>query len=83
MEVWLEGRLTALHPSLEFHFNRKDAIGSELDIYVPALKLAFELNGIYHYEPIHEPSKLAAVQGNDGRKFLVGQVVVGHRREEP
>lgn len=70
LEVWLEGRLTALHPSLEFHFNRKDAIGSELDIYVPALKLAFELNGIYHYEPIHGPSKLAAVQGNDGRKFL-------------
>jgi len=41
-----------LYPDLVIHFNKKDAINSELDIYIPSLKLAFELNGIFHYEPI-------------------------------
>ena len=41
----------------------------ELDIYIPSLKLAFELNGIYHYEPIHGSDKLNKIQNNDNRKF--------------
>jgi len=69
LEKWLEEQLTTLYPNLEFHFNRKDAINSELDIFIPSLMLAFELNGIYHYEPIHGQDKLNAIQGNDHRKF--------------
>jgi hypothetical protein len=69
LEVWLEGRLPTIYPHLEFVFNGKDAINSELDIYIPELKLAFELNGIFHYEPIYGPTKLASIQNNDGRKF--------------
>ena len=53
---------------LEFHFNRKDAINGELDIFIPSLKLAFELNGIFHYEPIYGPEKLGKIQNNDLRK---------------
>lgn len=52
-----------------FHFNRKDAINSELDIYIPELNLAFELNGIFHYEPIFGEEKLNQIQNNDNRKF--------------
>jgi len=33
------------------------------------LKLAFELNGIFHYEPIYGPKKLSSIQNNDHRKF--------------
>lgn len=69
LERWLQKRLPALHPKVEFHFNRKDAINSELDIYIPSLRLAFELNGIFHYEPIYGPEKLANIQNNDQRKF--------------
>jgi hypothetical protein len=69
LEVWLEQQLIALYPSLEFHFNRKDAINAELDIYVPSLKLAFELNGLFHYEPIFGATKLAQIQTNDERKY--------------
>lgn len=69
LEVWLEEQLPALYPTLEFHFNRKDAINAELDIYIPSLKLAFELNGIFHYEPIYGPEKLAQIQNNDERKY--------------
>jgi len=57
LEVWIEQQLLEKYPEPCFHFNRKDAIGSELDIYIPELKLAFELDGIYHYKPIHGQSK--------------------------
>lgn len=68
LEVWLEEQLNQLYP-FKIHYNQKDAINSELDIYIPSLQLAFELNGIYHYEPIYGPEKLASVQNNDHRKF--------------
>ena len=69
LEVWLEQQLIIKYPQLIFHFNKKDTIQSELDIYIPSLKLAFELNGIFHYEPIFSQAKLKATQNNDSRKF--------------
>lgn len=69
LEAYLEEQLSYLYPYLEIFFNKKDAINSELDIYIPSLKLAFELNGIYHYEPVHGPNKLTQIQNNDQRKF--------------
>ena len=69
LEIWLQSKLTELYPNLEIHFNRKDTINSELDIYIPALKLAFELNGIFHYEPIYGKEKLNEIKNNDTRKF--------------
>ena len=69
LEIWLEEQLTLNYSDLEIHFNRKDAIESELDIYIPSMKLAFELNGIYHYEPIHGSVLLERIQNNDNRKF--------------
>ena len=70
LEVWLSKKLPILYPTIEFHFNRKDAINSELDIFIPSLKLAFELNGPTHYEPIFGSEKLSSVQTNDHRKML-------------
>ena len=69
LEIWLEEQLTIKFPDLEIHFNSKDAINSELDFYFPSLKLAFELNGIFHYEPIYGDDKLLRTQNNDNRKF--------------
>jgi len=69
LEVWLEARLRELYPNLTLLPNDKTAINSELDFYFPELKLAFELNGIFHYEPIYGAEKLASIQNNDHRKF--------------
>lgn len=69
LEIYLENQLTLHYPNLEIHYNRKDTINSELDIYIPSLKLAFELNGIFHYEPIYGSDKLDRIQNNDNRKF--------------
>lgn len=69
LEAYLEEQLTDKYQGIEFDFNKKEAINSELDIYIPSLRLAFELNGIYHYEPIHGDKKLSQIQNNDSRKF--------------
>ena len=69
LEAYIEEQLITLYPDLEIHFNRKDTINSELDIYIPSLKLAVELNGIFHYEPIFSPEQLTRSQNNDQRKM--------------
>ena len=61
--------MPTVFPLMEFHFNKRDTINSELDIYVPSLKLAFELNGAFHYEPIFGKEQLEKIQNNDNRKF--------------
>jgi hypothetical protein len=68
LELFLQEQLTKEY-NFEFHFNRKDSINSELDIYIPKINLAFELNGIFHYEPIYGEEKLKQTQNNDQRKF--------------
>ena len=73
IETWIENQLKKLYPELEILFNDKTAIDSELDIYIPSLSLAFELNGIFHYEPIYGNDKLKQIQSNDKNKFFLCQ----------
>lgn len=69
LEIYIEKQLTSLYPNLPIDFNKKDTINSELDIYIPSLKLAFELNGIFHYEPVFGDKKFNQIQNNDQHKF--------------
>jgi hypothetical protein len=68
LEIWLEQELKLIYPNMHIDFNKKDTIGSELDIFIPTLKTAFELNGILHYEPIYGLDKLNKIQENDMSK---------------
>lgn len=69
LEQFISSRLSVSFPSLELHFNRKDTIGSELDIYLPYLKLGIEFNGIFHYQPIYGDKKFNQIKSNDQKKF--------------
>ena len=69
LEIYLEEVLTKKYSNLIILYNNKTIINSELDVYIPALSLAFELNGIFHYEPIYGKEKLQQIQNNDDRKF--------------
>ena len=72
LEIWIESKLVGRYPNITFHFNRKDAIGSELDIYIPEFKTAFELNGFFHYFRIKKNNYgsiiLKRTKANDARK---------------
>jgi hypothetical protein len=70
LEIWIEEQLTNLYPNLQIEFNKTNAIGSELDVFIPSINIAFELNGIFHYEPIFGPDKLQKIKNNDSNKFL-------------
>ena len=67
LEHWLEQNLLS-HYNMKILFNDKQSINSELDIYIPSLSLAFEINGIFHYKPIYGRKKLKQIQDNDQRK---------------
>ena len=69
LEVWLEEQLNQLYPDLKIDYNKTNAINAELDIYIPSLNLAFELNGPFHYEPIFGLDKLNKTQSKDKHKF--------------
>jgi hypothetical protein len=69
LELLLQSKLPIMYPSLDFRFNKTDAINRELDIYIPALKLAIEINGIFHYEPIFGIKKLINTQNSDKLKL--------------
>lgn len=64
-EIQLEEFLGKELPTLMIKFSDKTTIGSELDVYVPSLNIAFEIQGIFHYKPIFGQDKLAQIQKND------------------
>lgn len=68
-EVQLETILTREFPNLSILYSDKTTIKSELDIYIPSLKLAFEIQGIFHYKPIFGQDKLDQILKNDAEKI--------------
>lgn len=70
IELFVEENLVKDFPDIKFKFNDKDMIGSELDVYIPELKIAIEINGIVHYEPIYGEDKLIKTQIRDKQKMI-------------
>lgn len=62
--------LVKAFPALDIRLNDRALLpdGLEIDIHIPALRLAIELNGPMHFKPMWGADKLAAIQRNDQRK---------------
>lgn len=70
IEKYIESELLKLYPCNKILFNDRLTLGSkELDIYIPELNIAFEINGIFHYRPIFGNDKLKSIQSSDEQKL--------------
>ena len=70
LEKYIEKHLNENYTDLEIIFNDRKTLGLELDIYIPSLNIAFEINGIVHYEPIFGETKLKNTQRKDNLKKI-------------
>jgi len=64
IEIWIEENIKNKY-DFEILFNDRELLRYEIDIYIPSLKIAFELNGIFHYESIFGEEKLKITKSKD------------------
>lgn len=71
LEIYLCEQIKLNFPQLEIVPSDVKTLGIELDIYLPQLRLAFELNGIVHYEPIYGQDKFEKIINKDKQKVRI------------
>jgi hypothetical protein len=69
LEIAIEEHFKIVFPFMYIRYNKTD-IGYELDICVPCLELAIELNGPHHYKAIFGEEKLLKTQETDRKKVV-------------
>lgn len=68
LENYIQEQLKIDFPFLEMAFNYMGAIESELDVYIPSLKVAIEINGPLHYTPALGQYRFDTIRANDVKK---------------
>jgi len=63
-------RIKEEFPNLNVSYSEKNALidAGEVDIWIPSFKLAFEIQGPSHFEPIYGDEKLKSEKANDENK---------------
>lgn len=71
-ESYAEKELRRRYKGMRISFNNRKIVAPyELDIYIPKLKVAFEINGIFHYKPIYGEDKLLHTQSKERKKRYI------------
>lgn len=71
MEKYIEDQLNTLYTGLFIRYNSSEAIGMELDIFIPSTMVAFEINGVFHYKPIYGAKKFERIKQIDAEKVVL------------
>lgn len=70
LEYYIEEKIHTNFPNLKVDCNSISIIGSELDFYFPELKVAIQINGIFHFQPIYGQDRLEKIQKLDEEKRI-------------
>lgn len=73
LEKYLESNIQINFPTLNCLYNNVKIIGSELDIFIPSLNLAIQINGPLHFKPIYGIVKLNRIIELDNIKRQICQ----------
>lgn len=69
LELFLEEKIKRNFPFLLIDPNNRSLLGYELDLYLPEISLAIEVNGIHHHKKIYKNQNLEAIQFKDSYKI--------------
>lgn len=72
-EIFLVHLLKSEFLDLKIESSNRRFIGLEIDILLPEIKIAIEINGIVHFLPIYGNDKLNKIQMNDSNKIKLLQ----------
>jgi hypothetical protein len=72
-EKYLEKLIEEEFPGLKIETNNCTYIGLELDLFMPQILFAIEVNGPLHYEPIYGKKQLHEIQERDRNKLEMCQ----------
>jgi len=75
LEVYIKNKLNSLYPTLDIDYNCRMIFGLELDIFIPTLNFAVEINGPGHYIPIYGQDKLDKTMVKDDFKLKVAYAI--------
>jgi hypothetical protein len=68
LEDYMQKQLKIDFPYLVILYNQNEVISSELDIYIPQLNAAIEINGPLHYTPALGKYRFDTIKANDVKK---------------
>lgn len=69
-EIYLTSLIQNDFPAMDVETSNRNLLnGLEIDILIPSIKLAIELNGPVHYYPIFGQTKFAKIVENDSKKI--------------
>lgn len=69
LEIAIEEHFKVVFPFINIDYNKTET-GYELDIFIPCLDLAIEINGIFHYKAIYGETRLLRTQQIDKDKLI-------------
>lgn len=69
-EIYIEEQLKQYYENLEIIYDSSKIIGYNLDIFIPELNIAIDINGLHNYKPIFGKTSFKITKQNNRNKII-------------